>query len=620
MKTELNKILDLKFWQSLQDNFSELSGMATLTVDNEKPVTAGSHFTDFCTLYTRQSELGLERCNDCDLKAGRKSWKSGKPLVYKCHAGLVDMAAPIMVNGKQVGSVLGGQVLTSPPDEWVFKRYAKELGINPEHYYDAVKRVPIVSTEKVKAASRLLFQIASKMGDVHQQSNHIKKINALLEQENHYFRQTHDNSIILSFENSDEDNAFKQNSLLAINEIGQVIAANSVAIKDYQLQKDKAFKTVAINQLFSATVDDLNASSGTVMLRRQQNDEVVQVHLSAPKRLVTKPITKTRKPSSVKHPSMEELSGQDPLVQRGVSCVRKVLNKGIPILLLGETGTGKEAFARAIHEESNRADGPFIALNCAAIPESLIESELFGYQSGTFTGANKSGMKGKLLLANGGTIFLDEIGDMPFTLQTRLLRVLAEQEILPLGAEKPIKIDVNVVSATHQNLSDLVANKSFREDLYYRLNGATLQLPPLRKRLDLKNLISRVFISESKKEYHLAPDALSMLLRYQWPGNIRQLINAVRYAIAISDNNVITANCLPVDIGAPLLSDSVFEIKEDNKKAPLPVLCEKGNILLEILRKHKWNISTAANELNISRSTIYRRMERYSIKQPNAIY
>ena len=136
----------------------------------------------------------------------------------------------------------------------------------------------------------------------------------------------------------------------------------------------------------------------------------------------------------------------------------------------------------------------------------------------------------------------------------------------------------------------------------------------------LKNLISRVFISESKKEYHLAPDALSMLLRYQWPGNIRQLINAVRYAIAISDNNVITANCLPVDIGAPLLSDSVFEIKEDNKKAPLPVLCEKGNILLEILRKHKWNISTAANELNISRSTIYRRMERYSIKQPNAIY
>eukprot|EP00487_Bulimina_marginata_P008002 TRINITY_DN29898_c0_g1_i1.p1 TRINITY_DN29898_c0_g1~~TRINITY_DN29898_c0_g1_i1.p1 ORF type:complete len:131 (-),score=9.82 TRINITY_DN29898_c0_g1_i1:55-447(-) len=128
MKPELNEILDLKFLVKVyRIIFSELSGMATLTVDNEKPVTSGSHFTDFCTMYTRQSELGLERCNDCDLKAGRKSWKSGKPLVYKCHAGLVDMAAPIMVSGQQVGSVLGGQVLTSPPDEWLFKRYDQSI-------------------------------------------------------------------------------------------------------------------------------------------------------------------------------------------------------------------------------------------------------------------------------------------------------------------------------------------------------------------------------------------------------------------------------------------------------------------------------------------------------------
>lgn len=620
MKTELNKILDLKFWQSLQDNFSELSGMATLTVDNEKPVTTGSQFTDFCTMYTRQSELGRERCNDCDLKAGRKSWKSGKPLVYKCHAGLVDMAAPIMVNGQQVGSVLGGQVLTSPPDEWVFKRYAKELGINPEQYYDAVKRVPIVSTGKVKAASRLLFQIASKMGDIHQQSNNIQKINSLLEQENNYFRQIHDSSLILSLDNSGEDNAFKQKSLLAVNELGHVIAANSVAIKDYQLNIDKSFKKVPIDQLFSASVGDLNASSGTVMLKRHQNDEVVQVNLSAPKRFVGKTINKQRKPSRVKHPSMTELSGQDPVVQNGVRCVRKVLNKDISILVLGETGTGKEAFARAIHAESNRADGPFIALNCAAIPESLIESELFGYQSGTFTGANKNGMKGKLLLANGGTIFLDEIGDMPFTLQTRLLRVLAEQEILPLGAEKAIHIDINVISATHQNLTDLVANKSFREDLYYRLNGATLLLPPLRERLDLQNLINDIFTSESKKEYHLAPDVLSVLLRYQWPGNIRQLINVVRYTLAISDNNVVTVNCLPEEICEPINSDSVVKIKADDNVEPSQVSCEKGQILLEVLRRHKWNISTVSNELNISRSTIYRRMERYNIKQPNTLY
>ena len=629
MKAELNKILDLKFWQSLQDNFSELSGMATLTVDNEKPVTSGSHFTDFCTMYTRQSELGLERCNDCDLKAGRKSWKSGKPLVYKCHAGLVDMAAPIMVSGQQVGSVLGGQVLTSPPDEWLFKRYAKELGIDPEQYFEAVKRVPIVSEDKVKAASRLLFQIATKMGDVHLQRANIQKISSLLERENHYFRQAHDSALILSFDNSDEGSDFKQNGLLAINKQGQVVAANSTAAKAYQLQSEKSFTEVPVNQLFEASVNDLHSAGSSVLLRCKQNHEVVKVNLSAPKGFVAKPLFKKVNVPHVNrsmHPSMEDLGGQEPVIQNGIRCVRKVLNKSIPILILGETGTGKEAFARAIHDESDRANGPFIALNCAAIPESLIESELFGYRSGTFTGANKNGMKGKLLLADGGTIFLDEIGDMPLPLQTRLLRVLAEQEILPLGAEKPIPIDVNVVSATHQNLSTLIANKSFREDLYYRLNGATLKLPSLRQRLDKQHLINAVFANESKKEFNLDSDTMSVLLQYQWPGNIRQLVNVARYALAISDNNRIKLDCLPEEICEPLISNAVdrADIRNEHERSLdieiSTTLCSKGEDLLEILRRHKWNISTASNELNISRSTLYRRMDKYKIKQPNTLY
>ena len=628
MKPELNKILDLKFWQSLQDNFSELSGMATLTVDNEKPVTSGSHFTDFCTMYTRQSELGRERCNDCDLKAGRKSWKSGKPLVYKCHAGLVDMAAPIMVNGRQVGSVLGGQVLTSPPDEWVFRRYAKELGINPEQYFEAVQRVPIVSQEKVKAASRLLFQIATKMGDVHLQRENIQKISSLLERENHYFRQAHGSAMILSFDNSDEGSDFKQNGLLAVNKQGRVVAANSTAAKAYQLRSNKNFTEVPVNQLFDASVSDLHSAEGSVLLRCKQSDEIVKVDLSAPLRFANLPISKkvnNLHVNRVKHPSMEDLSGQDPVVQQGIRCVRKVLNKGIPILILGETGTGKEAFARAIHEESNRANGPFIALNCAAIPESLIESELFGYKSGTFTGANKNGMKGKLLLADGGTIFLDEIGDMPLPLQTRLLRVLAEQEILPLGAEKPIAIDVNVVSATHQSLSTLIANKSFREDLYYRLNGATLKLPSLRQRLDKQYLINAIFAIESKNEFYLAPDALSVLVLYSWPGNIRQLINVARYALAISEHNQVKLDCLPDEVCESINTSpvdvSIVSANEDERSIELPsVLCTKGEVLLEALRRHKWNISAASNELNVSRSTIYRKMERYHIKQPNTLY
>lgn len=653
MKTELNKIIDLNFWQSLQDDFSELSGMATLTVDNEKPITSGSHFTDFCTLYTRQSELGRERCNDCDLKAGRKSWKSGKPLVYKCHAGLVDMAAPIMVKGQQVGSVLGGQVLTSPPDEWAFKRYAKELGINPDLYYDAVKRVPIVSEEKVKAASRLLFQIATKMGDVHLQRENIQKISSLLERENYYFRQAHNNALILSFDNSGEGSDFKQNGLLAVNKQGQVVGANSTAAKIYQLKSEKNFTGVTVNQLFNASVNDLNSAGSSALLRCKQSDEVIKVDLSAPLRFVGKPMSKKVNKADVKsskHPSMEQLSGQDPSIKQGIRCVRKVLDKGIPILLLGETGTGKEAFARAIHEESNRANGPFIALNCAAIPESLIESELFGYRSGTFTGAKKTGMKGKLLLADGGTIFLDEIGDMPLSLQTRLLRVLAEQEVLPLGAEEPIAIDVNVISATHQNLSELITNKSFREDLYYRLNGATVRLPSLRKRLDKQSLINSIFAIESKKEIYLAPDVLSVLIQYQWPGNIRQLINVVRYALAVSEYDQVTLDCLPEEICEPIITSEIDQssvntasvntisvntssvdinsvaIRADagsegeSSKALPAKLCSNGEALLEMLRRHKWNISSAANELNVSRSTVYRKMERYQIKQPNTLY
>jgi transcriptional regulator of acetoin/glycerol metabolism/ligand-binding sensor protein len=602
--------------------------MATLTVDNEKPVTSGSHFTDFCTMYTRQSELGLERCNDCDLKAGRKSWKSGKPLVYKCHAGLVDMAAPIMVNGRQVGSVLGGQVLTSPPDEWVFRRYAKELGINPEQYFDAVKRVPIVSEEKVKAASRLLFQIATKMGDVHLQQENIQKISYLLDRENYYFRQAHDSALILSFDNSDEGSDFKQNGLLAVNKQGKVVAANSTAAKAYQLRSDTSFTEVPVNQLFDASVSDLNSAGGSVLLRCKQSDEVVKVDLSAPFNFVAKPLSKQVNnihANRSKHPSMEELSGKDPVIQHNIGCVRKVLNKGISILILGETGTGKEAFARAIHEESNRANGPFIALNCAAIPESLIESELFGYSGGTFTGANKKGMKGKLLLANGGTIFLDEIGDMPLLLQTRLLRVLAEQEILPLGAEKPIAIDVNVVSATHQNLSSLIANKFFREDLYYRLNGATLKLPPLRKRLDKEHLINAIFALESKKKFKLDPGALLVLLQYQWPGNIRQLVNVARYALAISEHNQVKLDCLPEEICEPEMTSTVdlSEVVGDkNEKVTMlsTKLSDKGEALIETLRRHKWNISAASNELNVSRSTLYRKMDRYQIKQPNTLY
>ncbi|MCL4150437.1 UNVERIFIED_CONTAM: hypothetical protein GTU68_015891, partial [Idotea baltica] len=224
------------------------------------------------------------------------------------------------------------------------------------------------------------------------------------------------------------------------------------------------------------------------------------------------------------------------------------MNKDIAILLTGETGTGKEAFAHAIHHESNRHKAPFIALNCAAIPESLIESELFGYSSGSFTGAHKTGRKGKLQQAAGGTLFLDEIGDMPLELQTRLLRVLAEREIQALGSDETVPLDIQLISATHQNLMLLVDENRFRLDLYYRLNGITLELPALRDRSDLKVLTETLLRHESGNKATVPAvnkSAFNALQRYHWPGNIRELINILRLANATADGSCISLQHLP---------------------------------------------------------------------------
>jgi transcriptional regulator with PAS, ATPase and Fis domain len=195
--------------------------------------------------------------------------------------------------------------------------------------------------------------------------------------------------------------------------------------------------------------------------------------------------------------TLEELAGEDPLMMRNVRSAHRIATSRVPVMIQGPTGAGKEMFARALHLASDRAAMPFVALNCAAIPESLIESELFGYRSGAFTGARKEGMKGKILQSSGGTLFLDEIGDMPIGLQTRLLRVLEEQEVVPLGTETALKVDLRVICASHQNLRAMIARGEFREDLYYRLNGITLELPPLALRTDKERLIREFLAVET---------------------------------------------------------------------------------------------------------------------------
>jgi transcriptional regulator of acetoin/glycerol metabolism len=318
--------------------------------------------------------------------------------------------------------------------------------------------------------------------------------------------------------------------------------------------------------------------------------------------------------------TLEDLAGEDPQMLRNVRSARRVAASAVSVMIQGATGTGKELFARALHAASGRS--PFVALNCAAIPESLIESELFGYKSGAFTGARREGMKGTILQASGGTLFLDEIGDMPLGLQTRLLRVLEEREVVPLGADKAMKVDLRVVCASHQNLRTMIARGQFREDLYYRLNGITLELPRLAERTDKELLIRALIGAETSdgRPVAIETDAFQCLLDYNWPGNIRELRNVIRTALAICDGGVVRLQDLPSEVrqGATATPASSTAALEDPGLAELrgplsPIEAAERQALLTAIRTTEGNMARAATLLQVSRSTLYRRCRRLCI-------
>jgi transcriptional regulator with PAS, ATPase and Fis domain len=232
---------------------------------------------------------------------------------------------------------------------------------------------------------------------------------------------------------------------------------------------------------------------------------------------------------------LQYLCTGDPQIELVAQKLRRVIDRDIPLLILGETGTGKELVARAVHQDSLRARQAFVAVNCASIPESLIEAELFGYEDGAFTGARRKGAPGRIVQANGGTLFLDEIGDMPQALQARLLRVLQERSVTPLGSAKTIAVDIAVIGATHRNLREMINRHEFREDLYYRLNGLALRLPPLRERSDLEVVARRIVLAHRPTDPPaISPQVMDLFRRYSWPGNIRQLANVLRTAAVMS--------------------------------------------------------------------------------------
>jgi sigma-54 dependent transcriptional regulator, acetoin dehydrogenase operon transcriptional activator AcoR len=323
--------------------------------------------------------------------------------------------------------------------------------------------------------------------------------------------------------------------------------------------------------------------------------------------------------------TLEDLAGVDPQMLRNVRSAHRIADSNVSVLIQGPTGSGKEAFAHAMHLASSRASQPFVAVNCAAIPETLIESELFGYKAGAFTGARKDGMRGKILQSSGGTLFLDEIGDMPLMLQTRLLRVLEEQEIVPLGSENPVKVNLHVLAASHRNLREMIARGTFRDDLYYRLNGITLELPALRDRADKERVIHHALSAETGngRPAAIERDALQRLLAYPWPGNIRELRNVIRTALAICDGGVIRRIDLPreireaetVQIAMPTPQPRALETHATTKGpgSANPLQVAERAALLSVIEDCHGNMTRVAMQLGMSRNTLYRRIKRHGI-------
>ena len=342
----------------------------------------------------------------------------------------------------------------------------------------------------------------------------------------------------------------------------------------------------------------VRGSDELVELRRADGSSLGRGHVAPPMR--AKPLAPRRDTPLDRFDALHRLAGRDPELVKNVKRLGAVIDRDLPVLLQGETGVGKDVFARAIHAASNRSRSNYVALNCAAMPESLIDAELFGYEAGAFTGARRDGSKGLIVQAHGGTLFLDEIGDMPIGLQTRLLRVLENREVWPLGALKPVAVDIRLISATHRDLGGMVEEGAFRADLYFRLRGIAVRLPALRERADRDDIIRRI-AREEAPNCRLSDQAWSQLAAYPFPGNMRQLRHVLRLAGCTAEDGVIT----DADLDLPPFGGRAAE--------PDLVAAERGTIV-GALRAHGGRVTEAARALKLSRATLYRKIKQLKIE------
>ena len=400
--------------------------------------------------------------------------------------------------------------------------------------------------------------------------------------------------------------------LLALSEEGWLIGANSVALSMLGLAR-AAIGTLTIEHALGVQIQALT-NNGRVPRAatavRRDDGSVLWVRLDTPRSTVLwasagdAPVYKPGPPAD----ALAALDNGDGAMQALIGRARRVVDKPISLLLQGESGVGKELFARACHASGPRRDGPFIAVNCAALPDTLIEAELFGYRPGAFTGAGRDGAPGRIREAHGGTLFLDEIGDMPLALQARLLRVLQERQVTPLGGGKPLAVDFHLVCATHRRLREEVEAGRFREDLFYRINGLALPLPALRERSDLKALVASMLRELAPgRDMQLAADVAAAFAHFRWPGNLRQLCNVLRTACALVGDNdtLIEWGHLPDDVAEELARRPAPRAVQDSDS---DLRLQAGRCVQSAVRTSNGNMSEAARRLGISRNTLYRKL------------
>lgn len=500
--------------------------------------------------------------------------------------------------------------------------------IQQDDHFLKANRFMIGSASPIYDVNRTLLGVLDISSDAYLPQSHTLGMVKLMSQsiENRLIISTFsDEHFLLTF-NTNFDNLDSQwSGIVVFNEGGTIISANRRA--EILLCFDLAL--INITDIFDIPLQKLkNQLPNLPFSFRALNKYHLHGFIKAPIKNKIQPVdfrSNSPKEPDVDIITLEQFSFGDEKISRCIEQAERIIDKDIPVLIHGETGVGKEVFVKGLHHYSQRSKHPLVAVNCAAIPSDLVESELFGYEKGAFTGASSKGSIGFIRKAHKGTLFLDEIGEMPLSVQSRLLRVLQERTVTPLGSTENYHVDIKLISATNRSLRKDVELGQFRQDLYYRVSGLNLELPPLRERTDKKQLFHQVNSLYSCGNEILSPEIVELFNQHPWPGNVRQLVSVIQIAQAMSDDNLIKTSHLPDDFFEDLKRNKINRkqivnsetVQSEEKIEHMSIedkISEDRAKLLHVYNEYKGNVSQTAKALSISRNTLYKRLREIGIR------